>query len=95
MMLVCVEAGQSLDQAIIRVAREIRASFPALADEFEIVALEMKAGKDKATVFNDLAERCGVQDVSKSPPFWCSRRLSARRFPTRCASLPARCATSA
>ncbi|WP_372613744.1 type II secretion system F family protein [Aquicoccus sp.] len=64
MMLVCVEAGQSLDQAIIRVAREIRPSFPALADEFEIVALEMKAGKDKATVFNDLAERCGVQDVS-------------------------------
>ncbi len=64
MMLVCVEAGQSLDQSIIRVAREIRASFPALADEFEIVALEMKAGKDKATVFNDLAERCGVQDVS-------------------------------
>jgi tight adherence protein C len=64
MMLVCVEAGQSLDQAIIRVAREIRPSYPALADELDIVSFEMKAGKDKPTVFNDLAERAGVQDVS-------------------------------
>ncbi|MGR3801930.1 type II secretion system F family protein [Marinibacterium profundimaris] len=64
MMLVCVEAGQSLDQAIIRVAKEIRASFPDLADEFEIVSHEMKAGKDKERVLRDFATRCGVQDVS-------------------------------
>ncbi len=64
MMLVCVEAGQSLDQSIIRVAHEIRASFPALADEFEIVSYEIKAGKDKSSVLNDMAERCGVNDVS-------------------------------
>lgn len=64
MMLVCVEAGQSMDQAIIRVAREIRPSFPALADEFEIVSQQIKAGKDKPTVLNDMAERCGVQDVT-------------------------------
>jgi tight adherence protein C len=64
MMLVCVEAGQSMDGAIIRVSKEIRPSFPALADEFEIVSHEMKAGKDKASVLNDMAERAGVQDVS-------------------------------
>ncbi|NNE51002.1 MAG: type II secretion system F family protein [Sulfitobacter sp.] len=64
MMLVCVEAGQSLDQCIVRVARELRASYKALADEFEVVAYEMKAGKDKSTVLNDMGERCGVQDVS-------------------------------
>ncbi|PIE10630.1 MAG: pilus assembly protein TadC [Rhodobacterales bacterium] len=64
MMLVCVEAGQSMDQAIIRVAGEIRASYPALADEYEIVSNEMKAGKDKPTVLGDMSERCGVQDVS-------------------------------
>lgn len=64
LMLVCVEAGQSLDQAIIRVAKEIRAGYPALADEFEIVAHEIKAGKDKATVLRDMGERCGVQDIS-------------------------------
>ena len=64
MMLVCVEAGQSLDQCIVRVARELKASYKALADEFEVVAYEMKAGKDKITVLNDMGERCGVQDVS-------------------------------
>ncbi|PJE36011.1 pilus assembly protein TadC [Pseudooceanicola lipolyticus] len=64
MMLVCVEAGQSLDQAIVRVARELRASYPALADEFDLVAYEMKAGKDKSSVLRDFGERCGVQDVS-------------------------------
>ncbi|MDW4499490.1 type II secretion system F family protein [Sulfitobacter sp. D35] len=64
MMLVCVEAGQSLDQSIVRVARELHASYPALAQEFEMVAYEMKAGKDKVSVLNDMGERCGVQDVS-------------------------------
>lgn len=64
MMLVCVEAGQSLDQSIVRVASELRASYPALSDEFEIVAYEMKAGKDKASVLRDMGIRCGVQDVS-------------------------------
>jgi tight adherence protein C len=64
MMLVCVEAGQSMDQAIVRVAKELRASYPSLADEFEIVAYEMKAGKEKDKVLRDMGERCGVQDVS-------------------------------
>ncbi|MEM6726886.1 MAG: type II secretion system F family protein [Pseudomonadota bacterium] len=64
MMLTCVEAGQSLDQSIVRVASEIKASYPALAGEFEIVSQQMKAGKDKATVLGDMGERCGVQDIS-------------------------------
>ncbi|SEK19501.1 type II secretion system F family protein [Pacificibacter marinus] len=64
LMLVCVEAGQSLDQSIIRVAREIRSGFPALADEFDIVSFEVKAGKDKINVLRDMAERAGVPDVT-------------------------------
>jgi tight adherence protein C len=64
MMLVCVEAGQSLDQSIIRVARELKSGGPDLADEFELVSHEMKAGKDKGAVLRDMAERCGVSDVS-------------------------------
>lgn len=64
MMLVCVEAGQSLDQSIIRVSKEIRAGYPALADEFEMVSFEVKAGKDKITVLRDMSERAGVVDVS-------------------------------
>jgi tight adherence protein C len=64
MMLVCVEAGQSLDQSIVRVAKELHASYPELAEEFEIVAYEMKAGKEKSTVLRDMGVRCGVQDIS-------------------------------
>jgi tight adherence protein C len=64
LMLVCVEAGQSLDQSIVRVSNELRVGFPELAEEFEIVSQEAKAGKDKTTVLKDMAERCGVPDIS-------------------------------
>jgi tight adherence protein C len=64
MMLVCVEAGQSLDQSIVRVAKETKVGYPALAEELETVAQELKAGKDRVSVLRDLAERTGVQDVS-------------------------------
>ena len=64
MMLVCVEAGQSMEQSILRVAKELRVSYPNLADEFEIISHEMKAGKDRSQVLNDMSERCGLQDIS-------------------------------
>ncbi len=64
MMLVCVEAGQSLDQSILRVAREIKTGFPSLAEEYEIVSNEMKAGKDRTTVLRDMGTRAGVPDVN-------------------------------
>ncbi len=64
LMLVCVEAGQSLDQAILRVASEIKKSYPTLSEEYEIVANEMRAGKDRVSVLRDMSERCGVPDIS-------------------------------
>ena len=64
MMLVCVEAGQSLDQSINRVAKESRAGYPALADEFDMVAHEVKAGKERVQVLKDMSERVGIADVS-------------------------------
>lgn len=64
LLLVCVEAGQSLDQSINRVASEMRAGYPALAEEFETVAHEVKAGKERVTVLKDMAERVGITDVS-------------------------------
>jgi tight adherence protein C len=64
MMLVCVEAGQSLDQSIIRVAHELKSGFPALAEEYQMVSHEMKAGKDKTQVLRDMSERAGVADIS-------------------------------
>ncbi|MCX7888750.1 MAG: type II secretion system F family protein [Rhodobacteraceae bacterium] len=64
MLLVCVEAGQSLDQGIIRVSKELAAGYPALAEEFEMVSAEVKAGKDKINVLKGFAERAGVPDIS-------------------------------
>ncbi|TYO88210.1 type II secretion system F family protein [Oceanicella actignis] len=64
LMLICVEAGQSLDQALMRVSKEIKHAHGSLAEEFEIISSEMRAGKDRATVLRDFAKRTGVNDVS-------------------------------
>ncbi len=78
MMLVCVEAGQSLDQSILRVARELRSGFPDLAQEFEIVSQEMKAGKGKEAVLRDMSERCGVSDITS----FCTVLIQSQQFGT-------------
>ncbi|RMD91021.1 MAG: type II secretion system F family protein [Alphaproteobacteria bacterium] len=64
LMLVCVEAGQSFDQAVLRVAREMQTAYPALSEEYQLISYEVKAGKDRATVLRDFGERVGVPDVS-------------------------------
>jgi len=64
LMLVCVEAGQSLDQSIQRVGTELQNSYPDLSEEFLTVANEMKAGKDRVNVLRDMGERAGSQDIS-------------------------------
>ena len=64
LLLVCVEAGQSLDQSILRVATEMESTMPALASELLLVAQEMKAGKDKPDVLRAMAERCDIPDIS-------------------------------
>ena len=64
LLLVCVEAGQSLDQSILRVATEMEPTMPALAGELLLVAQEMKAGRDKPDVLRAMAERCDIQDIT-------------------------------
>ena len=64
MMLVCVEGGQSLDQAMARVGEEMEASSGPLSEEFALVSHEFRAGKDRISVLRDFAARCAVNDVS-------------------------------
>lgn len=63
MLLICTEAGQSMDQSIARVARELKIAYPALAEEFETVSHQVKAGKDRLEVLRDMGERCGNADI--------------------------------
>lgn len=63
MLLICLEAGQSIDQACRRVAGEIGAKSMVLADEMNSINDELWAGKDRARVFHDFADRLGVSDI--------------------------------
>lgn len=64
MLLICVEAGQSLDQSIRRVGSEIKASYPALGEEFETISQEVRAGKERTAVLKDFGDRCGLPDIN-------------------------------
>ncbi len=64
MMLVCIEGGQSLDQAMARVGEEMKKSAGPLAEEFQLVSHEFRAGKERVQVLRDFAARTAVQDVS-------------------------------
>jgi tight adherence protein C len=64
MMLVCIEGGQSLDQAMARVGEEMESSSGPLAAEFALVSHEFRAGKDRISVLRDFASRCAVSDIS-------------------------------
>jgi tight adherence protein C len=64
LLLVCVEAGHSLDQAVDRVAREIHTAAPFLSDELALISAEVRAGRERTAVLRDFSERCGVSDIS-------------------------------
>jgi tight adherence protein C len=63
LLVVCVEAGLSLDKAILRTAEEMRLSQPAIADELGLISLEQRAGRPRTDAWNDAAERTGVDTV--------------------------------
>jgi tight adherence protein C len=63
MLVICVEAGLSLDQATARTAEELRQSQPVLSDELTVVALEQRAGSVRADAWKHLADRTGIDVV--------------------------------
>jgi tight adherence protein C len=64
LLVVSVEAGLGLDQAIQRVADELAFAHPDLADELHLINLELRAGKGRSDALRNLAERTGVDDIS-------------------------------
>jgi tight adherence protein C len=63
LIVVCVEAGSSLDQAIMRTSEELEVALPALAVELRTVTAEIRAGKPRLEAFQGLARRTDVEDV--------------------------------
>jgi len=65
LMVVCVESGLGLDQAILQVAKELDHAHPEISEEFAFVNLELKAGKRRNEALKNLADRSGVEDLKK------------------------------
>jgi tight adherence protein C len=65
LMVVSVEAGLALDQAIQYVGKEIALTHPDLAEELQLVNLEMRAGKRRVDALRHLADRTGEPELRK------------------------------
>lgn len=63
LLVVCIEAGLGLTASIARVAQQYVRSNPALAEEFELVALESHAGKSNVESLRGLSRRTGLVEV--------------------------------
>ena len=64
LMVVCVEAGSGLDAAINRVGEEMRLSHKVLSEEFKLLSLELRAGKQRRDALKNLALRADLEDVN-------------------------------
>src|SRR5579863_5392367 len=63
LIVICVEAGLSMDKATMRTAEELRISQPAIADELHLVYLEQRAGRPRAEAWKHLGDRTGVDTI--------------------------------
>ena len=63
LLVACVEAGMGLNQALVRVAEEVRNISKALAEELTMVNLEIRAGTPRDRALRNLGERTGIDDV--------------------------------
>ena len=89
LMVVCVESGLGLDQAVMQVAKELEHAHPEISEEPAIVNLELKAGKRRAEALRNLADRTAVEDLKKLVAVL----IQADRFGTGVAQVCARMPT--
>jgi tight adherence protein C len=64
LLVVSVEAGLGLDQALLRVGQELTTAHPELSDELRLVNLELRAGKGRSEALRNLADRTGLEDIA-------------------------------
>lgn len=63
LLVICVEAGLGLDQALMKVAQDMKISHPALSEELQLVNMEMRIGKTRIDALRELARRTGLDDI--------------------------------
>ncbi|HUY91777.1 MAG TPA: type II secretion system F family protein [Pirellulales bacterium] len=63
LMVVCVEAGLGLDQAMRKVAEEMKSTYKVIAEEFGLANFQLQVGRAKAEVLHELGIRSGVDDL--------------------------------
>src|SRR5439155_17695833 len=78
LLVVCMEAGLGIDQAMVRVADEIRLTSPALAEEIQIITREQRAGKLRLDTWRSMANRVDVVYVRQ----FVSMLVQTERFGT-------------
>jgi tight adherence protein C len=63
LLIVCVEAGLGIDQAILKAGDELGIAYPALSEELRMINIETRAGKPRLDAFRNFAKRTQVDDV--------------------------------
>jgi tight adherence protein C len=63
LLVICVESGLGLDQALMKVAQELRNTHHELSEELQLVNLEMRIGKTRIDALRELARRTGLEDI--------------------------------
>lgn len=65
LLVICVESGLGLDQALTQTAKELEVAHPDISVEFALVNLELRTGKRRAEALRALAERTAVEELKK------------------------------
>jgi tight adherence protein C len=63
LLVICVEAGLGLDQALMKVSQDMRITHHELSEELQLVNLEMRIGKSRIEALRELARRTGLDDI--------------------------------
>ncbi|MES2391025.1 MAG: type II secretion system F family protein [Acidobacteriota bacterium] len=64
LLVICVDAGLGIDQALLRVGEEIALSYPDINEEFTQVNLEQRAGKPRLEAWQSLADRTKIEEFA-------------------------------
>jgi tight adherence protein C len=63
LLVICVEAGLGLDQALMKVSQDMKISHVALSEELQLVNMQMRIGKTRLDALREFAERTGLADI--------------------------------